>query len=96
MKEILGNDVCQSLPFLHAFTGCDTTSRIFGIGKKTVLKRLLLGDPVLRNCAKTFNTPAQHIDVIVNSGCAFMVSLFNGKPGKRPICHQTHWPLQEG
>ena len=34
MKKLLGNDVCSSLLFLHAFTGCDTTSAVFGIGKK--------------------------------------------------------------
>ena len=25
---------CQALPFFHAFTGCDVTSSMFGIGKK--------------------------------------------------------------
>ena len=25
--------------FNHAFSGCDTTSRIFGVGKKSVLKK---------------------------------------------------------
>ena len=34
MKKLLGYDVCSSLLFLHAFTGCDTTSAVFGIGKK--------------------------------------------------------------
>ena len=31
IKTVLGQDLCQCLPFVHAFTGCDTTSRIFGI-----------------------------------------------------------------
>ena len=34
MKEILGKDICTQLLFIHAMTGCDSTSRIFGIGKK--------------------------------------------------------------
>lgn len=29
------NDVCESLPFFHAVTGCDTTSSFHGKGKKT-------------------------------------------------------------
>ena len=34
LKQLLGDDVCADLLFAHAFTGCDTTSRIFGVGKK--------------------------------------------------------------
>lgn len=35
MKEALGSDLCSQLLFIHAFTGCDTTSRIFSVGKKS-------------------------------------------------------------
>ncbi|WAR04124.1 hypothetical protein MAR_019493 [Mya arenaria] len=31
-------DLCTALPLLHALTGCDTTSRMFGIGKPAMLK----------------------------------------------------------
>ena len=31
----LGNDKCIALPFFHAFTGCDVTSSMLGIGKKS-------------------------------------------------------------
>ena len=34
LKETLGNDVCNELLFVHAYSGCDSTSRIYGIGKK--------------------------------------------------------------
>ena len=30
----LGNGVCQALPDLHAFTGCDSTSAFSGRGKR--------------------------------------------------------------
>ena len=33
VKEQLGDDVCHDLLFLHAILGCDTTSRVHGIGK---------------------------------------------------------------
>jgi hypothetical protein len=40
LKKLLGNDVCTDLLFAHAFTGCDTTSRIFGVREKiSVSKR---------------------------------------------------------
>jgi len=39
-KILLGPDVCRLLPFVHAITGCDTTSRMFGIGKAVALRKL--------------------------------------------------------
>ena len=30
-----GTDICQALPFFHAFSGCDTSSSFFGKGKST-------------------------------------------------------------
>ena len=32
-------DVKAVLPFIHSFSGCNTTSALFGIGKATVLKK---------------------------------------------------------
>ena len=34
LVESLGSDTCASLPCFHALTGCDSTSGIYGIGKK--------------------------------------------------------------
>ena len=31
----IDDEVCMALPFFHAFTGCDLTSSMCGIGKKT-------------------------------------------------------------
>lgn len=31
----LGNDYCRGLPFMHAFSGCDTVSSLSSVGKKT-------------------------------------------------------------
>jgi 5'-3' exonuclease len=39
-KGFLEEDICHLLPFLHSLTGCDSTSRLFGIGKGIALKRL--------------------------------------------------------
>ena len=36
----LSNITCQILSSLHALTGCDTTSAVFGIGKKYAYKIL--------------------------------------------------------
>ena len=34
----LGEDLCNSILFVLAFLGCDTTSRVFGYGKGVALK----------------------------------------------------------
>jgi len=38
--DILGHDLCSQLLFIHAMTGCDTTSRIFGDGKIVFFRSL--------------------------------------------------------
>ena len=38
VKTELGSFVCKHILFLHAMLGCDTTSRLLGIGKGTILK----------------------------------------------------------
>ena len=35
LKQVLCEAVCNDLLFLHVFTGCDSVSRVFGIGKKS-------------------------------------------------------------
>ncbi|CAB3994258.1 Hypothetical predicted protein [Paramuricea clavata] len=81
IKQVLGNEICFNLLFLHAFTGCDTTSRIFGIGKKSVLQKFIKNEATLNSCDKVFSSPNQDTDVIVESGSKAMVASFNGKPG---------------
>ena len=48
LKAIIGPDICSQLVFIHAFTCCDSTSRIFGIGKKTAFKKLAKGQPIIK------------------------------------------------
>jgi len=35
LKETLGDDVCNELLLVHAYSGCESTSSNFGIGKKS-------------------------------------------------------------
>ncbi|CAG2249501.1 unnamed protein product [Mytilus edulis] len=41
-RRKIGPFVCNILSFIHAFSGCDTTSRIFGQGKGMVFKKIVL------------------------------------------------------
>ena len=71
--------MCSQLMFIHAMTGCDTTSWIFGVGKKTAFHKLVNGDPVLRAFGNAFTVPNQTTDVIDDLGCQAMAVLFGGK-----------------
>lgn len=78
LKAILGQDICSRLLFIYAITGCDSTSRIYGVSKKTIFQKILKGNPVLWSCAKTFSTPNQTTKVIDELGCKVMPVLYGG------------------
>ena len=77
LKIVLGEELCSQLLFLHAYTGCDTTSRIFGVGKKSsVFHKLVKGDATLKYCANSFPLPKQTAASIVIKGCQAMAVIF--------------------
>ncbi|ESP02014.1 hypothetical protein LOTGIDRAFT_157147 [Lottia gigantea] len=76
-KCVLGQEVCELLPFLHSITGCDTTSRLFGIGKGSVLKKLIFNKH-FREQAKRFDGAETKSDVIT-TGEQILLSIYNGQ-----------------
>ena len=72
LKATIGPDICSQLLFIHAFTGCDSTSRIFGIGKKTAFKKLVKGQPII----KKFILPNQRDHIIKDLGNKAMTVMF--------------------
>ena len=52
---------------------------IYGIGKKSVFKNVVSGDPVFLSSAKIFCAPNADQVTIETTGCKAMVSIFNGK-----------------
>lgn len=79
MKKVLGSDLCSQLLFIHAFTGCDTTSRIFSVGKKSAFQKLVNGESTLQTCANGFTLPNQAKSVIEDLGSKAMAVMFGGK-----------------
>jgi len=73
LKDNRGHDLCSQLLFIHAMTGCDTTSLIFGVGKEC------FPDPVLQSWANAFTIPNQTTLLIEDLGCQVMSFLFGGK-----------------
>ena len=76
LMSALGNNLRSQLLFIHAFTGCDSTSRIFGVGKKSVFQRLVKGDSVMQSCADQFLSLNQERELIEDIGTQAMVPMY--------------------
>ena len=80
-KSALGLDVCSNILFVHALLGCDTTSRILGIGKPVVLRKLKT-DAHFRVQAAVFSNTAAAKEDIIAAGERALVCLYNGRSGE--------------
>ena len=79
LKETLGDDVCNELLFVYAYSGCDSTSRIYGIGKKSAFRKVVKSNLVIVFCASAFVLQNKSQEVISDIGKDLMVDLFGGK-----------------
>ena len=75
-NSVLGSEMCHILPFVHAFSGCDTVSRIYGIGKSQLLKKAI-SDPYFKCQADVFLKDSNH-DQIEAAGKQIVSALYNG------------------
>ena len=82
VRSALGDHICNNLLFAHAVLGCDTTSRVFGIGKSVFLKKIK-SSPFFRQQAEVFKDPQATRDAVIIAGENALVYLFNGKPGEK-------------
>ena len=81
-KKILGEELCNSILFLHSFLGCDTTSRVFGIGKGIAVKKFK-DSQFLQDQASVFNSVETSVEEIAKAGENALVCLYNGKPHEK-------------
>lgn len=77
LQDNLGPDLTASLLFLHAITGCDTTSRPYSIGKVMAMSK----SHQLKDPASLFMNPNQSHDDVNKHGQASLEVLYNCKPG---------------
>ena len=77
-QKILGEDIVKGLLFLHAFSGCDTTSSLYGIGKVKCFQKYLLNQS-LQEIADLFSRKNQDHVSIKNAGERAAIILYNGK-----------------
>lgn len=77
-KQLLGPEICQHILFLHAVLGCDTTSRLYGIGKGASVKRFQTSS-AFREQAKVFNAHSASAHDVVDAGEKALLIIYNGK-----------------
>ena len=77
-KQMLGPDICSHIFFIHALLGCDTTSRLYEIGKGDSLKRFRASHTFCEQ-AKVFDTHSASIHDVVDAGEKALVIIYNGK-----------------
>ena len=82
-KSELGADICNNILFRQAGFGCDTTSRLYGLGKGLPLKRFtsstLFRDKAEQSCKKDAT-----VDDVIDSGDAALVCLYHIRPQTLP------------
>ena len=76
-KEVLGAHVCENILFGRVLLGCDTTSRVFGIGKGIALKQLRNSED-FNIQAEVFNRRSVTTEEIAIAGERALVSLYSG------------------
>ena len=76
-SEHLGNLVCDNILFLHSILGCDTTSRLYGIGKCAAVVRIK-NDEFFHSQAQLFMTPRANQMDVIQAGEKALLKLYNG------------------
>lgn len=67
----------KDILFLHAISGCDTTSAPFGNGKKKVLQ-VYKANPKLTEILAVFKNPEANSNQIMEAGEKFLAKLYGG------------------
>ena len=73
--------MCSLLLLVHAIARCDTTSRLYGIGKAVPLKKISTNSH-FRTQAELFNQKMSHNDIYL-AGEEALVCLYGGQPGEK-------------
>ena len=80
LKEKLGQDTCHLILFAHALLGCDSTSRIHGVGKGLALKRLI-EDNDFRTSAAVFMQKSASKEEIKTAGEDALLIIYGSSKG---------------
>ena len=66
-KEKLSQRICNNILFIHAILGCDTISRLYGIGKGTSLRKFR-ANSLFHEQAKVFHSDSASTHDVIDAG----------------------------
>ena len=91
VKARLGSLMCSHILFLHAMLGCDTTSRLYNIGKSTILEKFK-AETILHQSAEIFKNPNSTAKEIESAGQMALVNIYNGKSNESldTLCYRRY------
>ncbi len=78
VRRTLGTGLCHLLPVVHAIGGCDTTSRLFGVGKGIPVKKAQ-NDDYFKSQVQTLSNSKVTAVEVETAGERAIVSLYGGK-----------------
>lgn len=78
IRDSIGPDICGLLLFAHAFMGCDTTSKPFGLGKGTGLKCILNNIEEFKKISSVFMNDKSTKDLVTKAGEKAMELIYGG------------------
>ena len=81
MQTDLGRNICTNLLFAHAILGCDTTSRVFSLGKGLALKYIHTDSYFIKQASVFLDKNATE-DNIIKAGEAALVFVYKGIAGE--------------
>ena len=81
IKVTQSADICNNILVIHAILVCDTTSRLYGLGKGLSLKRFT-SSALFRDKAEQFCKKDATVDDVIDAGEAALVCLYSGNEGE--------------
>ena len=70
--------MCEAILLIHALLGCDTTSRLYSIGKCVVIQRFKREESFKR-LTKIFSNPASSREDVISAGEKLLLIVYGAK-----------------
>ena len=80
VKSVMGPVLCLLLPFVHAVSGSDTTSRLYGVGKGAALRKLRSAS-AFKEAAYVFIRQSSLEEIVAACG-KVLCCLYGGAPNE--------------
>ena len=84
IKNKLGTEAAENLLVCHAMSGCDTTSRLRGVGKPAGVSSSLI-DGIFKDACKTVMTPRSKHQEIAVAGEKALLRIYEGKSNEKTL-----------